>query len=160
MAFGMKRSEVNFCDVLVASQIADLGNRIRLEDKRIVTEGCGGDTTSTKTPLYNTFCKDVKGWKFSCTDTSRQAKALPGLLVSGSFLLNDRDVKLSLQDQYKSAKGGEMEGGTLYRIVKNKPNLAAIIIKGVADYADGDKDKRWQLTAATAAASYTHFQLK
>ena len=70
VAFGMKRSEVNFCDVLVASQIADLGNRIRLEDKAIVAEGRGGSTTSTKTPLYNIFCKDVKGWKFLCTDTS------------------------------------------------------------------------------------------
>ena len=108
MAFGMKRSEVNFCDVLVASQIADLGNWIRLEDKAIVADGCGGDTTSTKTPLYNIFCKDVKGWKFSCTDTSRQAKVLPGLLVSGSFLLDGRDVKLSLQEQYKSAKEGKM----------------------------------------------------
>ena len=108
MAFGMKRSEVNFCDVLVASQIADLGNRIRLEDKAIVAEGCGGDTTSTKTPLYSIFCKDVKGWKFPCTDTSRQAKVLPGLLVSGSFLLDGRDVKLSLQEQYKSAKEGKM----------------------------------------------------
>ena len=160
VAFGMERSDVNFCDVLVASQIADLGNRTRLEDRRVVAEGRGGDTTSTKTPLNNIFCKDVKGWKFQCTDTSRQAKAVPGLLVSGSFLLDGRRVKLSLQEQYKSAKGGEMEGGILYRIVKNKPNLAAIIIKGVADYADGEKDKRWQLTAAMAAAKYTHFQLK
>ena len=40
------------------------------------------------------------------------------------------------------------------------PNLEVIIIKGVADYADGEKPKQWQLTAAMAAANYTHFQLK
>ena len=54
-----------------------------------------------------------------------------------------------------------MEGWILYtHILKDHPNLEAIIIKGVADYADGKKDKQWQLTAAMAAASYTHFQLK
>ena len=160
VAFGMKRSEVNFCDVLVATQIADLG-RIRLEDERVVTEGRGGDITSTKTSLSNIFCQDVTQWKFPCTDTSRQAKAVPSLLVSGSFLLDGHRVKLSLQEQYKSAKGGEMEGWILYtHILKDHPNLAAIIIKGVADYGDGTKDKRWQLTAAMAAASYTYFKLK
>ena len=45
-------------------------------------------------------------------------------------------------------------------IVKSHPSLEVIIIKGVADYADGEKNKQWQLTAAMAAASYTHFQLK
>ena len=54
-----------------------------------------------------------------------------------------------------------MEGWVLYtNIINEHPNLEVIIIKGVADYADGEKPKQWQLTAAMAAANYTHFQLK
>ena len=53
-----------------------------------------------------------------------------------------------------------MEGWVLYtHIQKEFPKVHAIIIKGVADYGDGTKDKRWQLTAAMAAVHYAHFQL-
>ena len=50
-----------------------------------------------------------------------------------------------------------MEGWVLYtHIMRDYPDLEVIIIKGVADYGDGEKDGRWQLTAA----NYTHFQLQ
>ena len=164
VAFGMKRDAVKFCDVLVAKQIADFGDRPRAEKGGIDARG---DVVRTKTALKNMFCKNTIGWEFSCTNTNRLAKVVPGLLVSGPLLLDDATIKQRMLEQFKDAKGGEMEGWILYThivndrdILKDHPNLEAIIIKGVADYADGVKDKRWQLTAAMAAASYTHFQLK
>jgi len=164
VAFGMKRDAVKFCDVLVAKQIADFGDRPRAEKGGIDARG---DVVRTKTALKNMFCKNTIGWEFSCTNTNRLAKVVPGLLVSGPLLLDDATIKQKMLEQFKDAKGGEMEGWILYThivndrdILKDHPNLEAIIIKGVADYADGEKDKRWQLTAAMAAASYTHFQLK
>ena len=103
----------------------------------------------------------MTGWEFSCTKTDRKAKVVVGRLASGSFLLDDTGVKKSIKEQFKDAKGGEMEGWILYtHIVEEYPNLEVIIIKGVSDYGDGSKDGRWQLTAAMAAASYTHFQLE
>ena len=38
--------------------------------------------------------------------------------------------------------------------------VECIIIKGIADFADGTKDKVWQLTAAMAAVDYAHYKLK
>ena len=120
-----------------------------------------GAIVPTKTTLRNIFCKDDTGWEFPCTKTDRKAKVVVGRLASGSFLLDDAGVKKSIQEQFKDAKGGEMEGWILYtHIVKEYSNLEVIIIKGVSDYGDGSKDERWQLTAAMAAANYTHFQLE
>ena len=44
-------------------------------------------------------------------------------------------------------------------IQKTFPYLEVIIIKVVFGYGDGKKDKKWQLTAAKATASYVHYQL-
>lgn len=164
VAYGMKKDAVKFCDVLVASQIADFGSQPRAQGGGIYARG---ERVDTKTTLKNIFCKDDTLWNFQCTAEKRSAKVVIGQLVSAPFLLDDPKMKQSIQQQCKFAKGGEMEGWILYThimndqdILKDHPNLEAIIIKGVADYADGGKDKRWQLTAAMAAASYTHFQLK
>ncbi len=158
VAYGMKRDAVKFCDVLVASQIADFGSQPRAQDGGLHARG---EFPDTKPTLKNIFCKGDTLWNFPCTAEKRSAKVVVGQLVSGPFLLDDPKIKQSIQEQCKFAKGGEMEGWVLYNhILKDHPNLEAIIIKGVADYADGEKDKQWQLTAAMAAASYTHFQLE
>ena len=155
VAYGMSRSATKFCDVLVASHIVDYGDRPRVEHGEFNQRG---STVPTKTILRNTFCKDHTGWEFLCTKADRKAKVVVGRLASGSFLLDDASVKKSIQEQFKDAKGGEMEGWI--HIVEEYPNLEVIIIKGVSDYGDGSKDGKWQLTAAMAAASYTHFQLE
>ena len=157
VAYGMSKDVTKFCDVLVASQIVDYGDRPRVEHEGFYQRGA---IVPTKTTLRNIFCKDDTGWEFSCTKTDQKAKVVVGRLASGSFLLDDAGVKKSIQEQFKDAKGGEMEGWILYtHIAEDYPNLEVIIIKGVSDYGDGSKDGRWQLTAAMAAASYTHFQL-
>ena len=158
VAYGMSRDATKFCDVLVASQVVDYGDRPRFEHGGVYQRGA---IVPTKTTLRNIFCKDDTGWEFPCTKTDRKAKVVVGRLASGSFLLDDAGVKKSIQEQFKDAKGGEMEGWILYtHIVDDNPNLEVIIIKGVSDYGDGSKDGKWQLTAAMAAASYTHFQLE
>ena len=158
VAYGMNRDAGNVCDVLVAKQIADFGDRPRVQEGGIYSRG---DVIGTRATLRNVFCKDNTGWHFPCSKTGREAKVVVGQLASGPFLLDDAAVKKRIQEQFKFAKGGEMEGWVLYtHIMTDYPDLEVIIIKGVADYADGEKDGRWQLTAAMAAANYTHFQLQ
>ena len=148
MAYGMDRNAVKLSDVLVSSQIANFSNRL----------GSHGEVVDTKATLKNVFCEGNTKWTFPCTKSNRLAQVFVGQLASGPFLLNDPTIKQRIQQQ---CKGGEMEGWVLYtHIAKGYPNLEVIIIKGVADYADGLKDERWQLTAAKAAADYTHFHLK
>ena len=154
----MDRNAGNVSDVLVAKQIADLGDRPQVQEGGMYARG---DVVGTRTTLRNIFCKDSTGWHFPCSKSGREAKVIVGQLTSGPFLLDDVVVKQKIREQFKFAKGGEMEGWVLYtHIMRDYPNLEVIIIKGVADYGDGEKDGRWQLTAAMAAANYTHFQLQ
>ena len=59
-----------------------------------------------------------------------------------------------------------MEGQVIAGIHNDLLNLTpprkidAIIIKGVADHADGQKHKGWQMTAGLAAVGYTKFKLE
>lgn len=156
VAYGMDR-KTRFGDVLVAKQITDYSEG-RIERGTIVGRG---ETRNTSEALKKIFCKDRVCWKFRCTVQGREAKAVIGQLVSGPHLLDDNDIKQGIKKQLPNAIGGEMEGWVLYmHIQKEFPNVRAIIIKGVVDYADGTKDKRWQLTAAMAAVHYAHFQMK
>lgn len=60
-----------------------------------------------------------------------------------------------MRDKFLRAKsvaiGGEMEGGELLEFHNDQKIKGVIVIKGVADYADGKKEKDWQFTAAMAA---------
>ena len=42
---------------------------------------------------------------------------------------------------------------------KEKRHVDFVVIKGVADFGDGTKEKEWQLTASLAAASYAEHKL-
>ena len=84
IAYGMDMEMVNFCDVLVATQIADLGDRPRVQEGGTYTRG---DVVSTKTTLKNVFCKDDTGWYFPCSKPSRlPAQVVIGQLASSPFL--------------------------------------------------------------------------
>ena len=158
VAYGMDRKAVRVCDVLVAEQIVDYAERLRLQQDGFYPRR---QTLNTKDDLMNIFCKDPVGWEFVCTKGGRFAELVFGQLASSPFLLDDNTLKQSIIKHSPQAKGGDMEGWVLYtHIQKDFPNVATIIIKGVADYADGTKDKRWQMTAAKAAVSYAHFRLK
>ena len=157
VAYGMKRDAVEFCDVLVVKQIADVGTIPRAMAGGIYPRVPGA---ATKPTLMRTFCQAYGGWKFSCTIKQRQAKVIVGELVAGGFLLDDPNIKETLKMQCPFAVGGEMEGWVLYKeVIEEHPNLEVIVIKGVADYGDGKKNKKWQFTAAKAAVDYTHHKL-
>ena len=51
-----------------------------------------------------------------------------------------------------------MEGHILVqRVQKEKPDLHVAVIKGISDFADGNKHEEWQLTAAMAAVDYAKY---
>ena len=157
VAFGMDENVVRFCDVLVANQIIDYAERPKIVDGKLQHRG---QILNTKKTLDKIFCKDTTGWKFACTKGDRLAKPVIGKLVSSPNLINDAKFKQGIKEAYPDAKGGEMEGWVHYAHIQDEfPTIEAIIIKGVADYGDGEKVKTWQLSAAKAAVNYAHFQL-
>lgn len=159
VAYGMDRKAVRFCDVIVARQIVDYAESPKMVEGKFL-HCC--QILRTKKTLMHIFCENTGDWDFQCTMTGeRRPRVIIGQLVSIMNLLHDRKIIQAIREQHPNAKGGEMEGWVLYRDVQEEfPSVEAIVIKGVAGYADGIKDERWLLSAAKAAASYAHFQLQ
>ena len=164
VAYGRSKESTKLGDVLISEKIAELDTIKFEKEGLIISRGILGEV---KANLQTLFCIgsdrfDVK--TFACTDSTppRFAKARHGCIISGSFLVDNKEIKRKLWDNATEAIGGEMEGHVLMDILKQQDPcpFQAIIIKGVCDYGDGTKEKHWQLTAALAAVEYTHFRLE
>lgn len=69
-----------------------------------------------------------------------------GLIASGDTVLLSGDDRDEISAKEKTI-GFEMEGAGVW------DNIPCIVIKGVSDYADSHKSRRWQGYASAAAAS-------
>ena len=160
-----RRNKCNLGDVIISTYVDGVGN-CRIEDGRLrFDEGCTR-YTPVSTLTGNVFTKGTSLWiTFTCSTDGRKSKAHAGVLISSPMLLNDQralDEYLKNNDRFI---GGEMEGQELshaqfYFKEKEDRQVDFIIIKGVADFGDGTKEKAWQLTASLAAASYAERKLR
>lgn len=75
-----------------------------------------------------------------------------GLIASGSLLIKDEKRRDQLHRELKSL-AYEMEGAGL-AIASGINNFGYLIIRGICDYADKDKNDDWQRYAALCAASF------
>lgn len=75
-----------------------------------------------------------------------------GLIASGSLLIKDEKRRDQLHDELKSL-AYEMEGAGL-AIASGINNFGYLIVRGICDYADKDKNDDWQRYAALCAASF------
>ena len=163
VAYGVDKNTTKLADVLISEKIACLDSIQFQKDSLIYSKGT---IVQVKETLYTHFCQTSGNFidQFPCTEGTppRFTKAHVGCIISGSFLVNNKDIKSRLRENAREAIGGEMEGHVLMDIMSKRDPcpFKAIIIKGVCDYGDGTKKNQWQLTAALAAVEYTHFQLK
>jgi nucleoside phosphorylase len=148
IAFGAYRNKQQPGDVLVAEHL------IPYEQQRI------GESPRFRSPvppssekLLNRF-RNVLDWKFTRPDGSLCIRHI-GPLLSGEKLVDNKQFKDSLLEQYPNAIGGEMEGTGLWSAAQ-RAGKDWIIAKGVCDWADGVKDDRYQAMAAAAAVSLSH----
>lgn len=159
-----KSTDLKFADVMVSDQIENCV-QVRWENNKITNRGarCPVDLN-----LREAFCiPATTSWEsnvFPCTDngdsdSQRKPCLHVGCIVSAPWLVRDLELKKKLFEHTPSAKGGEMEGWALLIVKGIYPDVGVIIIKGVADYGDKDKEDDWQLTAAKAAVHYTHYRL-
>ena len=90
-------------------------------------------------------------------------KVSTGDLISTGSLINNPDVKQKLLEFKRDAIAGEMEGAGIMTAINyaTKRGVSAIVIKGIGDWGDGDKEatKGWKPFAARAAAHYVHAAL-
>ena len=158
-----RRSKCNLGDVIVSTYVDGVGN-CRIEDGRLNFDEGRARYTAVSTVTANVFTRGISTWRsFKCS-TDRESKVHCGVLISSPMLLNDQRALDEYLRNNKRFIGGEMEGqelahAQLHLKEKEKRQLDFIVIKGVADFGDGTKEKAWQLTASLAAASYAECKL-
>ena len=150
IAFGRDRVKYLPGDVLVASVV------IPYEKERISVDEdiFKGPIPATGLLLQNRFSNAV-GWEFDRPDGTH-VSVHSGALLSGEKLVDDPVFKKELLDKHPQAIGGEMEAAGLYASAARK-KLDWIVVKGVADWGDGKKHKKYQKLAAAASCSLAHF---
>ena len=158
VCYGLKKEhDLKFADVLVGKKIK------AIQTPKFNPDGTmdpRGEDKVTSKSVQNLFCKDPDMWDdfIVCEKPSKRiARAFVGLLASVSILINDPRVIQGLKNSPDPYLGGEMEGWAQIEYAPKR--VKCIIIKGIADFADGTKNKVWQLTAAKAAVDYAHCKL-
>src|SRR5437667_6215006 len=114
IAFGFDPANQQIGDILVSQQIQDY-------DLERVGSGSGkhprGDRVSASASLLSNF---ITSQYYVFEDWPNPPKVHPGLILSGSKLVDDEDFRDQLHMIAPSAVGGEMEGVGLYEAASNK----------------------------------------
>ncbi len=74
-------------------------------------------------------------------------------MASGSAVRSDNPFE-EIRKPVRGTLAYEMEGATFYRVVAEFTGIRALVVKGVCDYADPDKDDSYHQYAAAISASY------
>ncbi|HZO71775.1 MAG TPA: hypothetical protein VFB60_06195 [Ktedonobacteraceae bacterium] len=74
-------------------------------------------------------------------------------MASGSAVRSDNPFT-HIQVPVRNTVAIDMEGAAFYRAVADHPGLHSLLVKGVCDYADSDKDDSYHHYAATLSAIY------
>lgn len=162
VAYGQPSKGINLGDVLVSKKIVGVHNIRVNEDGSEYSR----DESTYDLPLEfrKVFTRNNEfSEPFNVADVEdgcRQSEVHCGTIVSDRVLVDNRIKRDDILKRIPDAIGGEMEGYVLLDVRESKrPNIGVIIIKGVADYADGAKTKEWQPIAAMAAARYAYDKL-
>ena len=102
VVYGMDMGKVSFCDVLVTSQITNIGDRLTIKDGKIFSHG---QVLSTKETLTD-ISRDHRGWMFTCTTKGRLSNVVIGEISIGIFVLNNPGIKLSNMNEQRESIGG------------------------------------------------------
>uniref|UniRef100_A0A1X7U874 Death domain-containing protein n=1 Tax=Amphimedon queenslandica TaxID=400682 RepID=A0A1X7U874_AMPQE len=151
VCFGMDPGKQKLGDVIISGTICDFTNK---------REGLGeneyqrGPQHQVKPAILNKF-RPTHGFEMPHNIT-----VSTGVLISTGSLIDNPDVKKKLLDQKPDAIAGEMEGAGIMTAIDYAPErgVSAIVIKGIGDWGDGDKEatKKWKPFAARAAAHYVY----
>jgi len=163
IAFGFREDKQHIGDILVSQHIQDY------EPQRI-SQGLNadpiiearGDRVMASTELLDLFIAGQ--YSLSSVWTGQLPEVHIGPILSGAKLVDQLNYRNQLQSIAPDAIGGEMEGiGLYYAAIDQKRKVHWILVKGISDWADGNKNTekngRQQL-AATNAARFTYHVLE
>lgn len=134
IAFGIDEQSQNIGDVLVSESIIPYNSK-RVGKKSTVPRGI--EAPSSKV-LLNRFKNLETTWEYTLPN-GQKAKLIPTRLLSGEELVDNLKHRNRLIKDNPSSKGGEMEGAGIYAACDRKADW--IVVKGICDFADGEKGK-------------------
>jgi nucleoside phosphorylase len=151
IAFGVNEEKQAIGDILVTEQLRlyDL-QRVGTQDEQeqVILRG---DKPHASPWLINLFKSVDISWE--------KARVRFGTVLTGENLLDNIDYRNQLLSFEPEAIGGEMEGAGLYVACQDK-KVDWILVKGICDWADGekgqDKESRQKTAASNAAAFVVH----
>lgn len=152
IAFGIDDIDQKIGDVLVANSIVPYDFKKVASGKSTVR----AQSVPTSTLLINKF-KNARGWEH-ILDSGYKASKIIAPVFSGEELINDITRRNELVKFNEHAKGGEMEGAGLYAAANGKTEW--ILVKGICDFADGNKDLNKEKNQKTAMQSATSLCLE
>lgn len=151
IAFGVRQPWRQVGDVLVAQQMHFYENA-RIQGRWQIIER--GNTVPPSTLLLNRLKAIALEWT--------GAKVHFGLLLSGEKLIDSESFLKKLLKRKPEAIGGEMEGAGLYAAAE-EAKIDWILVKGISDWADGNKEQNreeYQHRAAYNAAKFILYALE
>ena len=144
IAFGVDKRKQKVGDVLVSDVI------ISYESKKVgVNQIEYRDTKQIASTLLLNRFRNVIDWGFQLPDNTN-AKIRTGHILSGEILIDNKSYLKDLLKQFPTAIGGEMEGAGLVSAAHSS-NINWILIKGICDFADGNKSKNKKENQSLAA---------
>lgn len=147
IAYGIDEKKQKIGDVLIAESI------IPYDYKKVTpTEITYRATPAPTSKLLLDRLKNIREWEYPLKDGN--SKKIISPIFSGEELINNIKRRKEIQKINSEAKGGEMEGAGLYAAANGQTEW--ILVKGICDFADGNKDtnkdqnQRIAMNAATS----------
>lgn len=126
IAFGLDDKESNIGDVLISESIIPYDSK-RIGSSQTVPRG-------TELPACKILSDRLKS---VCNEKIFPFKIAFTKLLSGESLIDNIEFRNELRSSYPNSKGGEMEGAGVAAACDSK--CSWILIKGICDFADGNK---------------------
>jgi len=147
IAFGKDPERQRIGDVLISERI------IAYEPVRVGADASisRGQHFPAGARLTDRFRNYTLGWEFRDPIGGR-CEPRPGPILSGEKLVDNADFKALLFEQHPYAIGGEMEGVGLAAAAARE-GCEWILVKGICDWADGEKTENHQAFAAASSIS-------
>ena len=144
------KSKVKLGDVVVSQVLQDC-SVIRLKGGKMITTGCS-------------WILDEKPFFHFLKQTVNKPKIVQcGKVLSANNLIRDEVFQDKLVEAYPKAIALEMEGHGIARACQEynvERKIEYLVIKGVADFADREKNDNWQPQAAKNAVSALYEVMK
>lgn len=132
IAFGINPTKQNIGDVLVSNTIIPYEMQ-RIGEKETIKRNPQPEASNS---LRNAF-NNMMDWEYLLPNGKPATLSVCDIL-SGEKLVDNLTFRNSLETQFRTAKGGEMEGAGLYVACQDK-KIDWILVKSICDFADGNK---------------------